>query len=232
MSDSQKKMYFFSEFSDQFDERMNMNETNRRIHIIFNQLIQQSEVKNKQLLDAGCGTGWFSQEATNLGAKVTSMDLSESLLNIVKTKCDSNCKVGSILDIPFPDQSFDYVLNTEVIEHTTNPYQAFCELTRVLKPGGVLVLTVPNRVWKFSVITANLLRLRPYRGLENWVGYNQIRNWAQECNLSIEQHFGFNPLPFFGSSGMKLNIAIDKIPWIPQRLKINIALRARKKLSS
>ncbi|MBK9712995.1 MAG: methyltransferase domain-containing protein [Kouleothrix sp.] len=51
--------------------------------------------------------------------------------------------VGDIAAIPAPDQSFDAVMCTEVIEHIPHPAEALRELARLLKPGGYLVLTAP-----------------------------------------------------------------------------------------
>ena len=51
---------------------------------------------------------------------------------------------GNALDVPFKSGSFDTVLCTEVLEHVPRPDQVFREVTRILKPGGTLILTVPQ----------------------------------------------------------------------------------------
>lgn len=229
MNKAKNKMYFYNEFAGQFDSKMNMYETNRRLEVIFDNLIKPEELRDTNLLDAGCGTGWFSKKASELGANVTSMDLGENLLNLVKEKCDSERIVGSVLEIPFEDNSFDVVINTEVIEHTPDPEKAVAELSRVLKPGGLLILTVPNITWKWSVLLANVLKLRPYEGFENWVGYNTLRKWASVNNLAIEDYFGFNFIPVFNRITMPMNKLIDKLGRFFGIFMINIALRARKK---
>ena len=78
-----KKMYFYESFADQFDSKMNMYDTNKRISVVYNELLIE-ELTGKTLLDAGCGTGWFSKVACGRGADVTSMDLGPNLLNEVK----------------------------------------------------------------------------------------------------------------------------------------------------
>jgi ubiquinone/menaquinone biosynthesis C-methylase UbiE len=93
--------------------------------------------------------------------------LGEKLLAQVEKKCNSKRVVGSILEMPFPDAHFDIVVSSEVIEHTPNPEQAIKEIYRVLKPGGVMVLSTPNRFWIFSLRIAEIFKLRPYQGLEN-----------------------------------------------------------------
>ena len=156
------------------------------------------------------------------------MDLGENLLSIVKKKCNSQRVIGSILDIPFDKNTFDYVICTEVIEHTVNPKQAVKELSRVLKPGGILILTVPNKIWKWSVIIANALKIRPYEGFENWVGYYELKKWIVECNFVIEEFFGFNLIPIFSRVTMPINKKIDKFCKFISPLMINIGLKARK----
>jgi SAM-dependent methyltransferase len=58
------------------------------------------------------------------------------------------CGAGEAL--PFPTNSFDLVLSHEVLEHVTNDRQAACEIVRTLRPGGRLVLFVPNRGYPFE----------------------------------------------------------------------------------
>ena len=154
------------------------------------------------------------------------MDLGEKLLERVREKCGAETVVGSVLELPFPDRSFDVVFCTEVIEHTTDPRLAVAELTRVVAPGGRLVLTVPNRLWRPAVLVANALHLRPYLGHENWVRYGDLRSWIEAAGLQVELQEGFNPLPhtFFCRPSFD---RLDRIKAL-HPFMINIAVVARR----
>ncbi|MEK7600453.1 MAG: class I SAM-dependent methyltransferase [Patescibacteria group bacterium] len=82
--------------------------------------------------------------------------------------------VGSAERIPFPDTSFDGIVCTQVLEHVVHPEQAMREMSRVLRPGGTMLLTVPQ---------ACELHEEPYdfsRFTKYW-----IESIARECGLTV-----------------------------------------------
>jgi ubiquinone/menaquinone biosynthesis C-methylase UbiE len=191
-----QKMHFYEKFAADFDSVVNMYDTKKRMSVVFDELLANEKLKGKQLLDAGCGTGWFSAEAVKRGAKVTSMDLGKRLLREVAKKTHSKLVVGSVLAIPFIANTFDYIISSEVIEHVTDSALALEEFYRVLKPGGKLVLTTPNKLWYFSLLFASFFQLRPYQGLENWHYFGQLRRMLKNTGFSIEKMTGIHALPF------------------------------------
>ncbi len=218
---------FYNDFAEDFDRKMNQYDLRRRLDIVFNELLP-GDIRGKRLLDAGCGTGHFSRSAAERGAKVTSMDIGERLLEKVAEKCETERIVGSVLQMPFEDNSFDLIISTEVIEHTPTPYAAVSELYRVLRPSGILALTVPNRFWKWSCILANALKVRPYEGMENWVGYGRLRKELEEAGFSIITYKGFHALPFQAASLHPLLAFLDAKGNLFGRFYINIATACRK----
>lgn len=99
-------------------------------------------------IDGGCGTGVCSLALSELADEVVALDISRGS---IKTGEGLAAKLGkdnirfcqgSLLDIPFPDDSFDLAFSWGVIHHTVNPVQALDELVRVLKPGGTIVLAI------------------------------------------------------------------------------------------
>src|SRR5207249_5992906 len=127
-----------------WDDVTNTYETRRRLKIVFGTLFEGIELEGASFLDAGSGGGHFSQLATECGACVTSLDMGVNLLREVERRCASHRVVGSVLELPFPGGSFDIVLCTEVIEHTPDPRAALREVTRLVRPGGTLVVTTPG----------------------------------------------------------------------------------------
>lgn len=193
-----KKEKFYDTIAEEFDQIMNMYDTNRRIEVLFDDFMGGHDLKGKLLLDGGCGSGWFSGKALQRGARVISLDIAKNLVVVAQRKNPEISGVcGSILSLPFADNTFDYIISSDVIEHTQEPYQATEELIRVLKPGGRLGITVPNKsIWYFSLILANLLGIRKYKGYENWVPYFKFKHFLEARGLTILDYKGIHLFPF------------------------------------
>lgn len=218
---------FYNTFADEFDSKMNKYDLQRRLDIVFHELLPY-DIAGKRLLDAGCGTGYFSKLASEKGAIVTSLDIGEKLLEKVAEKCNTERVVGSVFDIQFEDNYFDLIISSEVIEHTENPYWAIREFYRVLKLDGILALTVPNRFWKWSCILANALKIRPYEGIENWVGYTRLKKELESAGFTILKYRGFHLLPFQLRFLRPLLHYMDKFGDKLGCLYINIAVSCQK----
>ncbi len=207
------KEKFYDTIAADFDQIMNMYDTNRRIEVLFDDFLDTENLTGKSILDGGCGTGWFTKKAIARGAQVTSLDIAPKLVQLTKQKnphTDPVC--GSVLALPFADNTFDFVISSDVIEHTPNPYQATKELLRVLKPKGKLGLTVPNKsVWYFSVVLANALGFRKYQGYENWVPYYKFKKFLLNQNIHLIYYKGIHLFPFVIPPLNKILYRLDKI---------------------
>jgi SAM-dependent methyltransferase len=96
---------------------------------------------------AGCGRG---HEAlfirTELGGSLVGIDVDANWdPRLGADVAGFQLLTGSVLDVPFPDDSFDVVFYHHVIEHVGDPAASLDELARVLRPGGMLYLGTPNR---------------------------------------------------------------------------------------
>lgn len=229
----QEKILFFESFSGRFDDYMNKYDLDKRIDIVFNQLLKGEKLNNAKLLDAGCGTGWFSQKALTYQAKVYSLDIGEKLLEKTAEKCKGKSILvkGDLLSLPFKDNYFDVVIASEVIEHTLKPKKAIGELARVLKEKGILILTTPNKFWYPVLWLASLFHLRKYKGLENWLSYVEIKEAMKKNGINIENIQGFHAFPFiFKHTNLVLDY-LDKYGRILGFLMLNIAVKGRKRTS-
>lgn len=95
----------------------------------------------KRCLDAGCGSGRAALSLAERGAAhVVAMDLAGGALERAKQLNAPFPQVrvlkASVLDLPFPDASFDFVHCNGVLHHTPDPRRGFAECVRVLAPGG------------------------------------------------------------------------------------------------
>lgn len=95
----------------------------------------------KRALDIGCRDGYWSERLKAKGYTVDSLDIEPHYTGAL----EHNVEHG----LPFPDNSFDLVWCTEVIEHLHNPAQLLAEIERVMRPHGTAVLTTPNSHWWF-----------------------------------------------------------------------------------
>jgi 2-polyprenyl-6-hydroxyphenyl methylase/3-demethylubiquinone-9 3-methyltransferase len=130
--------------------------------------------------------------------------------------------------LPFPPSTFDVVISSECIEHTVDPIRALREMGRVLKPGGALIVTVPNRLWRISATVAAILKIRPYEGLENWVGWRQLKRELSAMRLTITSMAGFHLFPPVVRRTWPFLRVMDRFGGAIGPLMLNIAVKARK----
>lgn len=104
-------------------------------------LENQKLFKGKRILDLPAGSGVTTRILTEIGAKPMAYDLFPEFFQESGVRCKS-CDINR--GIPEKDSSFDVIICQEGIEHFTDPYQAFNEMSRVLKTGGLLLITTPN----------------------------------------------------------------------------------------
>jgi SAM-dependent methyltransferase len=102
-----------------------------------------------RVLDAGCGSGRNMLELARYGA-VTGIELSDASVAAARRRGIGEVVQGSVLEMPFAEDSFDLAVCLDVIEHLDDDRAALGELRRVLAPGGVLLVTVPAYQWLWS----------------------------------------------------------------------------------
>lgn len=111
--------------------------------------------KGALVADIGCGEQPLRGEVESLGGTYLGIDLAQNLQKNVQL-------IGKITNIPLADRTFDVVFCTEVLEHVPDTYTAFQELARLVKPGGVVIITTPF-AYPLHEEPYDYVRLTPYQ---------------------------------------------------------------------
>lgn len=122
----------------------------RERHQGYHKLIDELELDlirrygtGRDVFEAGCGTGLLLDEATRVARSAVGLDLSNGMLKPAKQR---GLKVvqGSLTAVPLPDRSVDLVYSMKVLAHVPPIREALAELSRVVRPGGHLLLEFYN----------------------------------------------------------------------------------------
>jgi SAM-dependent methyltransferase len=97
-------------------------------------------------LDIGCAYGFYVERLAKLGWRATGIDVSSYAIERGRARGLRDLHVGPAQELPFPDDTFDFVMSIDVIEHIPpeDARRAVAEARRVLKPGGMAVFATPN----------------------------------------------------------------------------------------
>ncbi len=103
------------------------------------------EVKGKQVLDAGCGPGWYSEHLVSSGAKVTAIDVTPKMVEITKERLGTSVEVYEA-DLSKPldfleDESFDCIVCSLTLHYIEDWANVFEEMYRILRKSGHLVFS-------------------------------------------------------------------------------------------
>ena len=229
MATGQDPRFFYDTIADRFEGLDHPHDIARRLEVVFDELLGGAALEGRRVLDAGCGYGAFSRLAARRGAHVVSSDIAENLVRRARNSAGSRGVVADACALAFGDASFETVISSEMVEHVERPADAVKELARVLEPGGLLVLTTPNRPWQGVVRLASRLHLRPFHGLENFLRWSELDAACAGSGLQVLRHVGFHAWPF--QLGLaRLSSTVDRRfggrLWA--RLMINQGVLARK----
>ncbi|MBM3232459.1 class I SAM-dependent methyltransferase [Candidatus Pacearchaeota archaeon] len=115
------------------------------------------DLKNKIILDVGCGNGNNILKYNNLGAKkVFGIDSSKVMVDEAKkiVKEPDNIFIGNMNKLPFKDKFFDIIIGKHSIHYLENLDEAYIEFARVLKKGGILILIAHHPIFGYMQLGA------------------------------------------------------------------------------
>jgi SAM-dependent methyltransferase len=135
-------------------------------------------LKGLHVLDAGCGTGWFTDYFANQGATVTALDISEQMVERTKARLEvvnptANVTKEGVSDLPprvptanviqanlaeplkLEPASFDLILSSLTLQYLESWSLTFTEFNRILKPSGILIFSVHHPFEEFKLSGEN-----------------------------------------------------------------------------
>ena len=192
------KEYCHNRLGADFAHHLSNYDTQRRVEVLIDDFLPDEVVRGKEVLDVGCGLGWFSARLRERGAVVTACDLGPAMVEETRRRTGCHGVVADALELvaTFGAERFDVVVSSECIEHTPDPPAAIHQMAQVLRPGGWLALSTPNLWWYPCVRLATLMKLRPFDGYENFSTWNRLRSAYRDSGLQIAREQGVHLYPF------------------------------------
>ena len=136
-----------------------------------------------KLLDIGCGGGRFLNRMKKRGWDVEGIDFDAQATNKVTARYGVKTYVGDLTQCALPANSFDVITMSQTIEHLYDPNATLHESLRILKPGGLLVITTPN---------VNSLGAREFGAFwRGWEAPRHLHLFSVESLQRLTQRVGF-----------------------------------------
>ena len=160
-------------------------------------LARNMDLRGKRILEVGAGTGRDSFYMAQDGAELVLLDYSMNSLKIIRRLLPNTDHIsavgGDAFSLPFPDGSFDAVFHQGLLEHFREPEarRLLEENIRVLKPGGLLVVDVPQRWHIYTVIKHVLIALNAwFAGWEREFSVAELRKLLKELGTQPVDAYG------------------------------------------
>jgi SAM-dependent methyltransferase len=184
-----------------------MSEPSALAHVAIHETVERllTDARRGSLLDVPAGEGALAKRLRELGYEVSCCDLYPQIFKLNGV----DIKQGDLdSQLPYNDASFDTIVCVEGLEHIENPANAIREFSRLLKPDGTLIVSVPNIMnieerlkWLFSGYTSHFKPLsneareaiaKEFGGMDeialhvNPIGYSEVRYLLEKYGFAIE----------------------------------------------
>lgn len=217
---------YFEDIGEKFDEWMSDYDVSRRTEAILAVLPSSF---NGSALEIGCGTGAISKSLKPYLDNYIVTDISDNLARATGISLNCEWSTEDATNLSFGDSIFDLVVSSECIEHTPDPRKCIAEMMRVLKPGGTLILTTPNKLCWPVVRISQITRIRKFQGNENFLFPNQITFEILRSGGEVRFKTGCHLFPWHFSPLQPLLRIIDKYGRFLYPLMINQVVVAVRK---
>jgi len=131
-------------------------------------------VSGKDVLDAGCGAGWYADWLARNGARVVAVDCSARMATLADERLGGRVRVmrGDVSNLRnlLPNETFDVVLSSLVLHYLADLSEAFLEWARLLRPSGTLVFSTHHPIHQASLLDPGYLRAELIEEEWGWLG--------------------------------------------------------------
>ena len=160
------------------------------------------DLRGREVLEIGAGTGGNSSTLAKLGCHVIALDWSRPALERIQITAtsllaDLSPLQADAFELPFAKSTFDLVFHQGFLEHFTDAASLVREQHRVLKPGGYILVDVPQRYNLYTVHKHRLIRSGrwPYGGWEREFSLQELTALLQACGFQFVKAYGWGYYP-------------------------------------
>lgn len=137
----------------------------------------------------GIATRYLREQENDLD--IVNYEVSKNMITHARNKFPKETfHQGTFYPIPEKDNSFEYIISLETLEHTPNPLLFVEELYRVMKKGGTLVLSCPPRTAEYTSILDNILKIGHGEGPHNFLASKKVKAILKQAKFKLIKHQG------------------------------------------
>lgn len=167
------------------------------------------------ILEVGCGGGAFLAFLEQRGHRAVGVDILEEAVRLAeKAAPRSAVLLAEASRLPFPDSEFDRLVSHHLVEHLTDSKEALREWRRVLRPGGIIVVCTPNRLYPSPRIFEDPGHVRLYSRAE-------LEEAMEENGFRVIRSFTVFPHLFRDRVSVKVGVPLFRffyrLPWFRDR---------------
>ena len=186
-----QRMREFYETSESYKKLLDAHDETYLRHYV--ELVSRHAPAGAKILDLGCGNGVSSRLLNQAGYDVVGTDISPLFLDDARKWENSKLRydVCDVLELPYEDGSFDVICSNELVEHLPDVETALSEMVRVVRNGGIVVISGPNLCSPITSLLDWFRLMRGKNGRPVWAETKRqaFQNFKENCQLYFKKRF-------------------------------------------